>query len=82
MCVMGEHRRGAEVHRQRVGVDAPLPHDDLPQVLERHDWPVVEQHFDDRRLVQQSAGEPVPPAYLRQLARDEDLGVRLASSPS
>lgn len=27
---------------------------------------------------QQSAGQPVPPVHLRQLARDEDLGVRLA----
>jgi hypothetical protein len=40
--------------------------------------PASEVRIAALRAWEQSSGEPVPPVYLRRLARDEDLGVRLA----
>lgn len=40
------------------GVDALPLHDDSAQILERHYRPVIEQHFDDRRL---ALAERLPP---------------------
>jgi len=58
------------------GVDALLLHEDPAQVLERHDWPPIDQHFDDRRL---APTERLPLLRMPRLRVDMTIATRMST---